>query len=220
MIATSQTAADILAATSRRLSEQGYDVIREPNRSMLPDSLQTYRPDAIAIGRDPKLVIEIARERPADAERVAGLQRVLREVPGWQLYLVLNRASNDPELARVTDAEIAPILDRALVVAQVDPRAALLMSWAALEALSRQRRPSEFSRPQSPGRIVETLAFEGIIGPSDAAFLRSMAESRNAFVHGDLRQAVSPDQISRFVELLRELTASAALHREDEVESG
>ena len=220
MTFSNQTTDDLLAATSRRLSEQGYDIIREPNRYMLPDSLQEYRPGAIAIGRDPKLVIEIARARPADAERIARLQQALRELPGWELYLVLDRASDNPELARITDDEIAPILDRVLAVSQVDTRAALLVSWAALEALGRQRRPNDFSRPQSPGRIVEKLAFEGIIVPADAAFLRSMAERRNAFAHGDLRQTVSSDQIARFVDLLRELTASAALQSEPgEVES-
>lgn len=220
MTASSQTANELLAAASRQLSEQGYDVVREPSRYLLPDQLRHFRPDAIAIGRDPKLVVEIARERPADAERVERLQQALKEMPDWHLHLVLDRASTDPELARVTDNEIASTLDQSLAVAEVDTRAALPMAWAALEALGRQRRPHEFSRAQSPERIVERLAFEGIIIPSDAAFLRSMARSRNAFVHGDLRQAVSLDQVVRFVGLLRELTISAALQPEpDEVES-
>jgi hypothetical protein len=38
-----------------------------------------------------------------------------------------------------------------------------------------------------------------------------MAHKRNTFVHGDLRQAVAPDEVTKFVSLLRELFASSAL---------
>lgn len=90
------------------------------------------------------------------------------------------------------------------------------MAWAAFEALSRERRPNEFARPQSPGRIIEHFASQGIIAPSDAAFLRSMAQSRNAFVHGDLRQTVALTEIERFVGLVRELAAFPALRAEQD----
>lgn len=211
---------ELLAATVRRLSEQGYDVIVEPSASLLPGSLlstlpRRYRPDAIAIGRHPKLIVEIASENPEAARRIAELQQALKAEPDWKLHLVLNRASGTPTLVRIDDAEIVEFLNRAVEVANVDARAALMMAWAALEALSRNRMPDVFARPQSPGRIVERLASEGIVAPSDANFLRHMAKKRNSFVHGDLRQTIAPDEVTRFISLLRELIVSSALQHQN-----
>jgi hypothetical protein len=208
------TEADLLAATSRKLSEEGYDVIIEPSPSLLPGPLKKRRPDAIAIGRLPNLAIEVASDRPNDAQRVAELQRALKGTPDWKLHLVFNRASGPPELAKVSDSDIPPLLSQALNVAQIDTRAALLMGWAALEALSRSRRPDEFARPQSPGRIVERLASQGIIAPSEAALLRSLAAKRTAFVHGALEEKVDPAEISAFVAILNQLLSSPVLRSE------
>ncbi len=205
-----ETEAELLAATVRQLSEQGYDVVVQPSASILPASLQRWRPDAVAIGRHPKLIVEVASERPEAARRIAELQQALKAETDWKLYLVLNRASGAPDLVTIEDTDIAPFLDRAVAVATIDARAALMMAWAALEALSRNRRPDEFSRPQSPGRIVERLASEGVVGPSDAEFLRTMAQKRNRFVHGDLRQVIEPNEVRRFVSLLQELITSSA----------
>ena len=117
-------------------------------------------------------------------------------------------------MARVTEAEIEPVLERALEVSRVDARAALLICWATLEALGRERKPDEFAGPQSPASIIERLASKAIITPAHAAFLRTMAEKRNAFVHGDLRQTVRPADVLAFVALVRELTASPGFRSE------
>lgn len=204
-MSTHQTEAEILAATVRQLREQGYDVIVEPSPSLLPESLRGWRPDAIALGREPRLIVEVASESTGAAERIAGLQTALKAEPDWKLHLVLNRASGSPAIERVSDAEIDAFLDNALTVIGVDARAALLMTWAAFEALSRARRPTAFVRPQSPGRLIEQWASRGEIGPADAAFLRAMAEQRNRFIHGGLTQVVSEDDVRRFIDLLKEI---------------
>ena len=69
---------DLLAAAARQLAERGYSVIVDPSRSLLPEILQDYRPDAVAIGRDPKLVIEVVSEGVDHASRVAERQRALK----------------------------------------------------------------------------------------------------------------------------------------------
>lgn len=206
-----QVESDLLAATSRTLAEQGYSVVIEPGAEFLPDGMKRLHPDAIAIGRDPKLVIEIARERPADARRIAELQRLLRGEPGWKLHLILDRASADPILTKVSDDDIASMLERAPSVARIDGRAALMMGWAALEALGRERRPDEFGPPQSPARIIERLASNGTVTPSEADVLRGLARKRDALVHGDLVHTVDEAEIAMFVDLLRRLLASSEL---------
>lgn len=194
---------EILEATARALEEQGYDVIREPSPSLLPETLRTMRPDAIAIGRDPKLVVEVAQETARDADRVAKLQQALRLAPEWKLHLVVGFTTAPPEVAMIDLTDISKTLDRASKLAAQESQAALLMAWAALEALARTRMPNDFARPQSPGRIVERMAAEGIVTPSEAAFMRDMAARRNAYIHGGLGEAVNELDVIRFLGIVR-----------------
>lgn len=199
------TRAELLSATIRQLTEQGYDVVVDPSPALLPPTLKSWHPDAVAIGREPRLVVEITSEGSKTAARIATLQSLLRSEPGWKLYLVLDRVSGVPAIDRVSDLQIDELLDRSLSVADIDTDAALLMGWAALEALCRARRPDDFMRPQSPGRLVEQLASRGEVGPSDANFLRLMALQRNRFVHGDLSHAISRADVVKFINLLKAL---------------
>lgn len=211
MTTGTQTHDDLLAATGRSLSERGYDVIVSPDVSILPAALRSPRPAAIALGRHPKLVIEIARDSPEAARRVAALQQALTEAPEWRLHLVLDRASASPSVPIASDEAIRVVLEDATHLAGIDARAALMLTWSALEALVRSRRPDDFARPQSPARVVERLASEGIVGPTEAAFLRATGASRNAVAHGDLSRAVAADEIVRFAEIVKDLISSPAL---------
>jgi hypothetical protein len=205
-----QTEADILEATARSLEEQGYDVFLEPMASLLPAPLKSLNADGIAIGREPKLVIEVAQEGSRDAQRVAAIQRALKDAPDWKLHLVVGLAPPSSRPAMVDVNDIANVVDRASRLARTEASAALLMAWAALEALGRAHKPDDFARPQSPGRIVERMASDGLITPSEAEFLRAMAAKRNAFVHGDLMQPIPVADVERFLRLLNALLEPAA----------
>lgn len=199
------TQSELLSATIRKLKEQGYDVVIEPSASILPHSLQGWRPDAVAIGKSPRLVVEIASESPKAAARIADIQAALKAEPDWRLHLVLDRASSAATVDKASDSQIETALKDATKVLAVDARAALLMTWSAFEALSRARRPNDFSRPQSPGRLIEQLAANGEVSTSDAEFLRSMAMQRNRYIHGGLAQDVERENVTRFIELLKRL---------------
>jgi uncharacterized protein YutE (UPF0331/DUF86 family) len=84
---------------------------------------------------------------------------------------------------------------------------ALLLGWATFEALARATMSHEFRRPQSPGRIVEILAREGHVTPSEADSLRRLSDKRNKLVHGELQVRVSKDEIQAFVGVLDALLA-------------
>lgn len=200
-----KTETDILEATARSLEEKGYDVFFDPASPLLPPELRALRPDGIATGREPKLVIEIAQESASDAQRIANIQRILRSFPEWKLHLVVGFASQAADLPQINAADISAVVDRAALLAQDETQAALLMAWAAMEAVARARMPEAFSKPQSPGRIIEIMAAEGSIAPSDAAFLREMAAKRNAFLHGGLKQRVATSEIQTFLTIVRNL---------------
>jgi uncharacterized protein YutE (UPF0331/DUF86 family) len=60
----------------------------------------------------------------------------------------------------------------------------------------------EFRRPQSPGRIIEVLAREGHVTPTEADRLRRLSEKRNKLIHGELQVRVSREEIQGFVAIL------------------
>jgi len=82
---------------------------------------------------------------------------------------------------------------------------ALLMAWATFEAIGRAILPDRLQRPQTPGRLVEVLAAEGQITPTEADHLRRLAESRNQLIHGGLETPVSEADLRRFVDVLKTL---------------
>jgi hypothetical protein len=210
-----ETESEVLEATARKLTAQGYDVILSPSPSLLPAALDGFRPDAIALGMAPKLLIEVTREGTQNAKRVAELQSRLKGSGDWKLHLVLISGTRSSDPAVMTDGTIAAALERAKLVAEVDARSALLGCWAAFEALSRARMTDVFARPQSPGRIVERLASKGIVSPSEADDLRNWSRKRNDFVHGGLDVVVSVDDVSAFANLVQRLLVPGAFELGD-----
>ena len=82
---------------------------------------------------------------------------------------------------------------------------ALLLAWAAMEAVARSAARDVFAKPQSPARIVETLAMEGYITPSEADRARELVAKRNRLVHGDLKVRASDREIEDFVDIIERL---------------
>jgi hypothetical protein len=203
-MATEQEAdTDILKLAAASLEASGYTVYLQPAPSILPKELGSLRPDAIAIGKKPNLVLELTREGRKYLERVERLQKAISGNKDWQLQLLFTGAKPSEEFDTLPLAYIGNTLDHIVSVAKEDARPALLMCWAYFEALARSLEPKSFAKPQSPGRVVEQLASMGYIGAKDADFLRSMAEKRNKFVHGQLSIIVKIEDIQRFIELIK-----------------
>jgi uncharacterized protein YutE (UPF0331/DUF86 family) len=81
----------------------------------------------------------------------------------------------------------------------------LLLGWATLEAVARAVVSEKFAKPQSPGRIVETLAMDGYITPTEADQVRALVTKRNRLIHGALDVRVSATEIENFVRTIERL---------------
>lgn len=90
---------------------------------------------------------------------------------------------------------------------------ALLMSWATLEALGRTLLPERLVRPQTPGRLVEVLATDGYVTPSEADRLRELARVRNRLIHGGLQVKIASKDIKAFRGILKGLLDLLGLER-------
>jgi uncharacterized protein YutE (UPF0331/DUF86 family) len=192
------------------LQSQGYDVFVHPSKQMVPPFLKGFAPDVIALRDDRNLVIEIKHRRAA-AEKV--LKDVAKRFEGqdrWEFRIVwVNPAEAQEELklqSRETIAAHLKEISRLLDAGFVEP--AMLLCWAALEAIGRRLMAKEFSRPQTPGRLIQSLAGEGYITPDEGDILRRLAETRNRFIHGDLTVEVSRLQVEAFVATLSSLISN------------
>lgn len=182
---------------------EGFSVFLHPTREMLPSFLRGYQPDAIAVKDGSKIIIEIKSDANRRAARIERLQQILSERPGWDFrvyYIPSPVGDEDIEASRIPDIDAA--------LAEVDQlrqsghlRAALMMAWSALEAASRALLPQNLARPQSGGQLIETLAAEGVITPSEADSLRRAVSARNAATHGHFAVPITKRDLDQVIDV-------------------
>ncbi len=199
------TEADVLQALLPKLEEEGYAVYLHPNRALLPSFLKDYAPDAIALRADKNLVIEIVlRQADDNKDRVQRIAKMFEGQDKWELRVYWGGPTEPqttlqvqtPEQIKARVAQLRALGDEG----HLEP--ALLLGWATFEALARATMSREFERPQSPGRIVEILAREGHITPTEADRLRQLSNKRNKLIHGELQVRVSKEEILAFARVL------------------
>lgn len=185
--------------------EQGYRVIRHPSPSQVPKFLGHFQPDALAVGRQPNLVVEVLRKGSRNAdEKVRRLKSLVEGQPEWRLEIIYS-GEVESEVVSTSADSISELLVNARKLCLEEPRASLLLTWAALEALARRLDPKNASRPQSPGRVIELLAGAGHIAPSEAEAMRAGANLRNRLIHGDLSIHPAAVDVQRLITIAENL---------------
>ncbi|UCI08490.1 hypothetical protein [Mesorhizobium sp. B1-1-8] len=197
----------ILEGLLPELEADGYQVIREPRRSIVPPFLGSYLPDLIALREDGNLAIEVASKSDPDSRRLDDIAKLFEGQKGWKfkVYWASNSGIEVPLRAQ-SISEIKDTLSQVeALIADGHASAGFLLSWAVFEAIARRVLADRFVRPQTPGRIIEVMANEGILTPSEAHRLRSLATSRNRFVHGELDVGVTAGDTREFLKILQNL---------------
>lgn len=194
------------------LVAEGYDVYRRPGRDFTPDFMGDYLPDAVALRSDKNIAIEILRDPATGGTRLEGIAKRFVGRKDWQLRLIGLNPENPDEGPKQQDrATIARTLGQVRrLLADGQEQGALLLAWSAFEATARCILPQEFGRPQTSGRLIETLAHLGYILPSEADRLRPMAAARNSLAHGVLDQALTTDDVAGFAEIVDGLLMRSA----------
>lgn len=208
---TVEQAQQALEYLAPRLEEEGYTVYLKPPRRLLPKFMQDYAPDAIALGKQKNLAIDVYVEGGAPRVDEKEVSQLFRDAPGWDrkiYYFSPVGAQDTLPVGSAQEIESALAEIRGLMSAG-HSRAALLMGWAAFETLGRMLHPLKFSKAQSPGRLIEVLASDGYVTPSEADRLRVLAKDRNKVIHGDLRQNIEPKNLIALIEVLEILQGLA-----------
>jgi hypothetical protein len=199
---------DVLDAVLADYEAEGFDVFVDPSPAVLPAFLRKHRPDAVAMRPDRKIAIEIKRSERQQNDQVDQLRELVSTHPEWELrvFYVVPRSSVD-----AIDIATPLAIDRA--IQQVErfknaypPGSSLIIGWSVLEAIARSILPTQLGRAQPATRLVEVLATEGLVTPSEADALRTVAAVRNVTAHGKLDTVVEPQVTDTFIGILRTLS--------------
>jgi len=192
---------DFLQTLVPSYEADGFSVFLHPTREMLPPFLHGHQPDAMAIKDDKKIIIEIKSDTTRHSARMEQLHQIFLGHPEWEF-----RVYYIPSLPKEEDIEASPVPEIDAALAEVDQlkqaghlRAALMMAWSALEAASRVLLPQNLARPQTANRLIEALASEGVMTPSEADSLRKAIASRNAVTHGHFAVPITEEEVDRIV---------------------
>lgn len=205
--------ADILENIVPELEAEGYEVYSQPAVSLLPSFMQSYRPDAIALREDKKLAIEVLRKGSSE-KRLEKLRELLAGRRDWELRVYWISPSNTPlPVERAARKDIEQTIQRIEQLATQGHYApALLIAWAALEAVARALVPDKIARPQTSGRLIEVLASGGYVTPNEADRLRELGGARNSLSHGALRTKVAAKDIKSLAAILKALLRLHQVH--------
>ena len=190
--------------------KKGYTVIREPAPDQLPIFLKGLRPDAIATGATPSLVIEIAAGRGENkSTQILRLKSALETQSDWRLEVVFVGSEGEPAKP-ASPAAIDAALRRAQELAGREPGAALLLAWAAFESLGRLIEPRLGEFTLGAMALVDLLVGNGHISQQDGQILRTLAATRNKLAHGELEAALTADDVRTLVDLAERLLAASS----------
>ncbi len=184
-----------LLKVAREYEQQGYRVVRRPEKAELPDFLSGFTPDLVAYGAAENVVVEVrSKSTLSGAEDLTPLASAVNATPGWRLDLVVI----NPRSASVIDAR-AEELDRDGIRSRVETvrhllrfaeedeeDAAALLAWSAAEATLRAvaRRHNIALERDQPAFIVKKLYSLGALGREEYEVLQEALRFRNAIVHG------------------------------------
>jgi uncharacterized protein YutE (UPF0331/DUF86 family) len=203
----------VLEILREKYEDDGYSFFAYPPASVVPGFLQDYRPDAIAVRGEERVVIEIRQRSQRSEPRLSRIAERFAAHPDWR-FVVVYPDDVVPDLESLglsSAAEIEAQLREAEQLSRAKHhRAAFVLGWAIIEALARalqggKERDSSVSR--SPRELVEILERNGFIGFEDGRRLRDLVRLRNATVHGDFGVAVDQSAVEQLLQVARRLDA-------------
>jgi len=195
----------------QKLSEaRGLKFYINPPREIIPDFLGDFRPDAMALGPEGGIVIEVKFQRsPASEKHLAAIASRVSAQKGWEFRAIYLNPTLDevPAIEKPTAEQLQATFGEIEKLTKAGHRvAAFVRAWAVLESLARLASSYDEARTAaslSPIQVIQTLAEEGYVENEAADRLRQMVKLRNAVIHGDLSVDVPLEQLKDLLEQLQ-----------------
>lgn len=196
----------ILELLRQHYEGEGYTFVEHPDVAILPGFMQGYRPDALALGKDKSIAIEVRLRRAVSSEKtLRALSELFGQQAGWELRVVYGDDLPDTLIASATKEQIESHLGEAEALLAADhPRAALVLGWATIEAIARTLSadfPSAGSRTMR--QAVEVLEHLGRLRFEQAQELRELFPLRAKVVHGDFGTLVTTADVEPVLKAAR-----------------
>jgi uncharacterized protein YutE (UPF0331/DUF86 family) len=210
-----------LESLRTQYESDGYQFYIHPPRSILPSAIGAYQPDAIAIkpGKE-SIAIEVKTGGKKSENALSIIKDIISNIENWDLKIYYR-----PSLISEESLRIAPTSSIDHAIREVNElrnsnhlQAAFLMAWATIEAIARALLPKQLGRPQSPARVVESLATDGLLTPTDADNLRSLIRLRNVLAHGQIDSEVQPDEIDQIIEISHKLSRLLEIKKDESID--
>jgi hypothetical protein len=194
---------------------KGYAVAVRPHDN-LPPFLGQFHPDMIATSPHDNVVVEIKSTPELQSPALVRLAEAVAEQPQWRLELVIVNPSTAQEVPAygelAPDDQVLALLEKAEVLNRSrEPEAAVLVAWAAGEAIFRRLTSSEEFEGQrrSSAFLLKHLYNIGAIDAEQYEHFERAMEFRNAFAHG-FAARVDRDTVTTLIKELQELRARPA----------
>jgi hypothetical protein len=193
---------------------KGYDVLVEPSGPDLPPFLEDQHPDLIAHRGDERLVIELKTPSKTEPGRLRSLAERIANEPDWRLILIAPRPAEEllpgERLTLLSAPEIEQHLQQTRqLLGSGDQEAAILLAWAAVEALLRdlaKREEIPLPRPETP-TLLGQLVYLGLLDREQYWALTEAYKARTAVAHGFKPQTELEPAIQALLKLSDELRA-------------
>ena len=215
----------LIQKTAEEYRSKGYDVSLDAALAFLPD----LSVDLLVRKGDEVKVIEVQSRRSLAANpKISELARLIESKPGWSFELLLvgePENLDSPVGARSFETEkIVQRIEEAKKSLEAGlPEAAFLLAWSALEAATRTlTAPQGVSdtRITAPRFVLDQAIFHGAISRNEYNELIRMLEYRNAIAHGFSSDDFSDDMVTKLIETVRRIRASAAIDADSDSPSG
>lgn len=201
-----ETERRVLGLLRPRLEADGYSFVEFPESDVLPAFMQGYRPDAIAFREGKSIAIEIKLRRDPNAEKnLRSISERFKEHPSWEFRIVYGDEVEAEPLEKSTLAQIEQQISEAeVLLREGHHRAALVLGWAAVEAIARTLSNGfPTSGTSTMRQAVELLEHMGHLRFEEAQELRVLLPLRSRVVHGDLSLAISHDDVAPLLKAAR-----------------
>ena len=208
---------DRVLALANTYRSQGYEVALGPSPADLPDFLVGYQPDLIVSRGDERAVVEVKSRRSLSADAQAReIAKRVEGQEGWSFELVIvgdESATPPPGSAPPDTPSIQHALEESRsLVANGYSGPALLNGWATFEAAVRLLLSAEGVelRRLDSASVLKQAVEEGLISRDEYRAASDVVPLRNALAHGFKSPPVSPEDVSRLLDLTERLLNEAS----------
>jgi hypothetical protein len=201
----------LLDLVIENLASEGYEIHKHPPRRMLPAFMKDYVPDAVALGKEPKLAVELATA-PGNGERLSEIAGLFTGRPDWRWQVISPRPVRTEPVAPASDAAIERSLAEYRTLAgDGRSQSAFLLGWALVEALARRLGPEAVTRPLSGQALAGWLMHEGHLDQDAGLRLGDLSRLRNRLAHGDLSAEPRTDDVADLGAIIETLAEERAV---------